>query len=104
MEALIHHFKLFSEGFQVPAGTTYTAVEAPKVCVVHFIRLLATICLCFILFISFFAVILTWYAASLMPSSNYYVNAPHASLVHVSLTRRYGVLDTWLLAQDVSRS
>lgn len=30
MEALIHHFKLFSQGYQVPAGTTYTAVEAPK--------------------------------------------------------------------------
>jgi NADH-quinone oxidoreductase subunit D len=30
MEALIHHFKLFTEGFHVPAGTTYTTVEAPK--------------------------------------------------------------------------
>ena len=30
MEALIHHFKLFSEGFTVPTGETYTAVEAPK--------------------------------------------------------------------------
>ena len=30
MEALIHHFKLFSEGFRVPAGEVYTAVEAPK--------------------------------------------------------------------------
>ena len=30
MEALIHHFKLYSEGFIVPAGETYTAVEAPK--------------------------------------------------------------------------
>jgi len=30
MEALIHHFKLFSEGFAVPAGATYTSVEAPK--------------------------------------------------------------------------
>lgn len=30
MEALIHHFKLYSEGFSVPAGETYTAVEAPK--------------------------------------------------------------------------
>ncbi len=30
MEALIHHFKLFTEGYHVPAGATYTAVEAPK--------------------------------------------------------------------------
>ena len=30
MEALIHHFKLFSEGFRVPQGEIYTAVEAPK--------------------------------------------------------------------------
>jgi NADH-quinone oxidoreductase subunit D len=30
MEALIHHFKLFTEGFHVPAGATYTAVESPK--------------------------------------------------------------------------
>lgn len=30
MEALIHHFKLFTEGYQVPAGATYTAIEAPK--------------------------------------------------------------------------
>jgi len=30
MEALIHHFKLFSEGYSVPAGETYAAVEAPK--------------------------------------------------------------------------
>ena len=30
MEALIHHFKLFTEGFHVPAGETYMAVEAPK--------------------------------------------------------------------------
>ncbi len=30
MEAMIHHFKLFTEGFRVPAGETYTAVEAPK--------------------------------------------------------------------------
>jgi NADH-quinone oxidoreductase subunit D len=30
MEALIHHFKLFTEGFHVPPGATYTAVETPK--------------------------------------------------------------------------
>lgn len=30
MEALIHHFKLFTEGFRVPEGEVYAAVEAPK--------------------------------------------------------------------------
>ena len=30
MEALIHHFKLYTEGYHVPAGETYSAVEAPK--------------------------------------------------------------------------
>jgi NADH-quinone oxidoreductase subunit D len=30
MEALIHHFKLYTEGFRVPAGEIYAAVEAPK--------------------------------------------------------------------------
>jgi NADH-quinone oxidoreductase subunit D len=30
MESLIHHFKLYTEGFHVPAGETYAAVEAPK--------------------------------------------------------------------------
>ncbi|MBU3736423.1 MAG: NADH-quinone oxidoreductase subunit D [Methylobacterium sp.] len=30
MEALIHHFKLFTEGFHVPAGEAYAAVEHPK--------------------------------------------------------------------------
>lgn len=30
MESLIHHFKLYTEGYHVPAGETYQAVEAPK--------------------------------------------------------------------------
>jgi NADH-quinone oxidoreductase subunit D len=30
MEALIHHFKLVTEGFAVPAGQVYTAVESPR--------------------------------------------------------------------------
>ncbi len=30
MEALIHHFKLFTEGFQVPVGEVYSAVESPR--------------------------------------------------------------------------
>ncbi|MDF3607356.1 NADH-quinone oxidoreductase subunit D [Paracoccus sp. DMF-8] len=30
MESLIHHFKLYTEGFKVPAGEVYAAVEAPK--------------------------------------------------------------------------
>ena len=30
MEALIHHFKLYTEGFHVPEGEVYVAVEAPK--------------------------------------------------------------------------
>ena len=30
MEALIHHFKLFTEGFKVPASETYVAVESPR--------------------------------------------------------------------------
>jgi len=30
MEALIHHFKLFTEGFKVPEGETYVAVESPR--------------------------------------------------------------------------
>ena len=30
MEALIHHFKLFTEGYRVPAGDVYASVEAPK--------------------------------------------------------------------------
>ena len=30
MEAMISHFKLYTEGFHTPEGATYTAVEAPK--------------------------------------------------------------------------
>ena len=30
MEALIHHFKLFTEGFRVPAGETYASLESPR--------------------------------------------------------------------------
>jgi NADH-quinone oxidoreductase subunit D len=30
MESLIHHFKLVTEGFRVPAGQVYTAVESPR--------------------------------------------------------------------------
>lgn len=30
MEALIHHFKLYTDGYSVPAGESYTAAEAPK--------------------------------------------------------------------------
>ncbi len=30
MEALIHHFKIFTEGFRVPAGESYAAVESPR--------------------------------------------------------------------------
>jgi hypothetical protein len=29
-KSLIHHFKLYTEGFSIPASSTYTAVEAPK--------------------------------------------------------------------------
>lgn len=30
MEAMIHHFKLYSEGYHVPSGEAYACVEAPK--------------------------------------------------------------------------
>ena len=30
MEAMIHHFKLYTEGYNVPAGEAYGVVEAPK--------------------------------------------------------------------------
>ena len=29
MEALIHHFKIFTEGFKVPEGEVYVAIESP---------------------------------------------------------------------------
>ena len=35
MEDLIHHFKLFTEGFHVPAGEAYAAVEHPKGCLLY---------------------------------------------------------------------
>jgi NADH dehydrogenase (ubiquinone) Fe-S protein 2 len=43
MEALIHHFKLYSEGFNVQKGFTYSMVEAPKgdlVCSYHLMILI----------------------------------------------------------------
>jgi NADH-quinone oxidoreductase subunit D len=30
MEALIHHFKVFTEGFKVPEGEVYVAIESPR--------------------------------------------------------------------------
>jgi NADH-quinone oxidoreductase subunit D len=30
MEALIHHFKIFTEGFRVPEGETYVSIESPR--------------------------------------------------------------------------
>ena len=30
MEALIHHFKIYTEGFQVPEGEAYVAIESPR--------------------------------------------------------------------------
>ena len=43
MESLIHHFKWFSEGFAVPPGATYTAIEAPKVNILYRRTLVALI-------------------------------------------------------------
>ncbi len=37
MEALIHHFKIFTEGFKVPPGETYVAVESPRGELGHYI-------------------------------------------------------------------
>jgi NADH-quinone oxidoreductase subunit D len=30
MEALVHHFKLYSEGYHLPIGSSYSCIEAPK--------------------------------------------------------------------------
>ena len=43
MEAVIHHFKFWTEGYQVPPGATFTAVEAPKV---YYLDMIMSLIIC----------------------------------------------------------